>query len=340
MTTAADQFVVEHLYFLSELKKFQQNKQLKSVLTETHNKLQLKGIINHTAYSQKEKVIFIWSKYKKTIAVAASIALIVSLFSATIITFFSHNKQNNIKPLVEKLKEQDDKYKKLEKQIGNLNIEKNKTENKPRVESKFRATGFLIDVNNNYVITNAHVLSEAKNQLFVENNKGEQYQVETVYTNIDNDLAILKIIDNDFKKLSPLPFTVKKSNADLGDQVFILGFPKQEIVYSEGYVSARNGYQMDTLYYQLNTSAHEGNSGSPVINKYGELVGVISSMETNTEGVVYAVKSENILNAINEMKKVKENSNIKIISRPVLRNLDRVSQIKRVQDYVFMIKGN
>jgi S1-C subfamily serine protease len=97
---------------------------------------------------------------------------------------------------------------------------------------------------------------------------------------------------------------------------------------------------MDTLYYQLNTSAHEGNSGSPVINKYGELVGVISSMETNTEGVVYAVKSENILNAINEMKKVKENSNIKIISRPVLRNLDRVSQIKRVQDYVFMIKGN
>ena len=40
------------------------------------------------------------------------------------------------------------------------------------------------------------------------------------------------------------------------------------------------------------------------------------------------------------MRKVKENENIKITSNPILRKTDRITQIKKVQDYVFMIKGN
>jgi len=336
-----DQVVAEHIYFLQEINKFSDHKQLKYRIQETANTLEQEGIISRMPFTGKSKVIYLWNRYKKTIAVAASIAVIVSVFTATIIAVFNPGKHANIKPLVEKLKEQDVKYKKLATQIDKLNNANTPTApEKPRLESKFRATGFMIDVNNNYLVTNAHVLTEAKNHLIVENNKGDQFVAETVYINNDNDLAILKIIDPDFKKLAPLPFSIKHNNADLGESVFILGYPKQEIVYNEGYVSAQNGYQMDTIFCQLSTIANEGNSGSPVLNKNGELVGVISSMETNSEGVVFAIKSSNIFHAIDEMKKVKENDNIKITSKPILRKTDRVTQIKKLQDYVFMIKGD
>ena len=243
-------------------------------------------------------MVYLWTRYKRTIAVAASIAGIVSIVSASLISALSSkNKENNIKPLVEKIKQQDDKYRSLEKkivQIGKMNTAATTVVTKPRLEAKFRATGFLVDAGNNFIVTNAHVIKEMKHRLIVENNKGEQFSAESVYVNLDNDLAILKITDPDFKKLPPMPYTIRKTNANLGEQIFMLGYPKQEIVYGEGYISAKNGYQMDTIYCQVSTSANEGNSGSPVINKYGELVGIITSTETSSEGGVYAIKYSNI----------------------------------------------
>jgi serine protease Do len=339
-----DQLVVENLFFLNQLDAFQKRKKLRRSINETVSKLVSEGVIKSASnINQGTKIIQLWSKYKKTIAVAASIAAIVSLLSVGIVSIFTGSKNNNIKPLVEKLLEQDNKYKNLEQKIdkikSNNGTEKTK-EKQPILESKFRATGFLIDVNNNYLITNAHVLDEATHNIVVENNKGEQFKAKSVYINPEFDLAIIKIEDIDFSKLPPAPFGIRKGNADLGDAIFMLGFPKQEIVYGEGYISAKNGYQMDSVFCQLSTMANEGNSGSPVINKNGELIGVISSREANAEGVVFASKSKNIYKAISEANEKLEKDKIKITSNPILRKTDRVTQIKKVQDYVFMIKGN
>ncbi len=335
-----DQLFVECTYFLDQLDQFGNQQALKKSIRETVDKLKQQGIIKNSPLSPKSKIIYLWNQYKRTIAVAASIAIIISFLSSSIFSFFTNVKVNNLRPLVEKIREQDVKYKKLETKVNQINTSDNTTPAKSKLESNFRATGFMIDVNNNYLVTNAHVLTEATHHLVVENNKGEQFAAEAIYSDNQNDIAILKIIDQDFKKLAPLPFSIKKSTCELGEPIFTLGFPKQEIVYGEGYISAKNGYQMDSIFYQLSTLANEGNSGSPVINKNGELVGVLSSKEESSEGVVFAIKSYNIFSVVNTLKKLPSFENIKITTNPILRKTDRVTQIKKIQEYVFMIKGN
>ena len=262
-----DQSVVEHLFFLNELNKFGSTKNFKHSLHEVETKLANEGFVFRKPLAGKAKLVQLWGKYKRTVAVAASIACVVSLFIASLISTVTNQKNSNIKPLVEKINEQAVKTRQIENKINQLQADATVPVEKPRVSSKFRGTGFLVDVNNNYIVTNAHVASEGKNQLIIENNKGEQFAADAVYVDVARDLAILKIKDPNFKKLPPVPFVIRRSNAGLGEQVYMLGFPKQEIVYGEGYVSAKNGYQMDTIYCQLNTAANEGSSGSPVINK-------------------------------------------------------------------------
>lgn len=336
-----DQAVVEQMFFINELHHFSDTKNFKYKLHDVESKLVDEGFISKQVLKGKAKIIQLWSKYKRTIGVAACIAGLVSLLIAGITSAVTTTKETNTKLLVEKLDATDNKTKQLERKINQIvAASTTPVTGKLTLDAKFRATGFLIDANNNFIVTNAHVVSEAKNHLVVENNKGDQYIARVVYVNYANDLAIIKITDSSFKKLSPMPYSIKKSSADLGEQVFILGYPKAEIVYGEGYVSAKNGYKMDTLYCQLTTSANEGNSGSPVITKNGELMGIITSSETNADGVVFAVKSANIYRAVDSIKKMPDYKNIKVNSAPSLKGLDRVDQIKKMEDYVFMIKGN
>jgi hypothetical protein len=71
---AVDQLVVEHTFLLHELDKQSNIKAYKHSLYEVENKLTEEGMISKSQLSAKAKVIFLWKKYKRNIAVAASIA--------------------------------------------------------------------------------------------------------------------------------------------------------------------------------------------------------------------------------------------------------------------------
>lgn len=329
-----DQLVVEHTYFLQGLQTYGSIKTFKHSLTEVESKLISEGLIGLTTVYGKAKIVLLWKKYKRNIAVAASIAAFISvLASGLMVTVTRKFGNENYRVLVDQINKTNREVNKLK---SNSVIEKSAII-KPEVD--FRATGFLID-KKGYLVTNAHVISRMKN-IYIENRKGEFFKAEVLFSDKEVDLAILKITDTTFKPVSNLPYSIKKGNSELGEQFFTLGFPRNEIVYGEGYLSAESGSDGDSSAYQLNVSANPGNSGGPVINGNGEIIGIITAKDSKADGVVYAAKSKNIINLLEKLKKSDNQFHvIKTPNKTDLKKLDRVHQVKKMEEYVFMVVGN
>jgi serine protease Do len=332
---AIDQLVVEHTFLYHELDKQANIKAFKHSLYEVENKLTEEGIISKKQLTGKAKVVFLWKRYKRSIAVAASIAGIVSIVTTGLISSYNNNdkvEKSDISRLIAKVDKTQKDVAAIKDSINaNPDIIKNPSPD-------YRATGFLID-GKGYIVTNAHVVNRLKT-IFVENNKGRVFSAQAIYTDNSSDLAILKINDNDYKTIYNLPYSINKTNSNLGEQIFTLGFPRNEIVYGEGYVSAKSGNEGDSTAYQVSVSVNPGNSGGPVLNKKGEIIGIITSKNTSADGVVFAAKSKNIYKLLEAVKKAGDTANIKLPTNTGLKGLDREQQVKKMEEFVFMVVGN
>ena len=329
-----DQLAVEHTFFLHELERLGSRKSFNHILDEVENTLVNEGFIAKKQLKGKAKVIYLWNRYRRTITVAACIAVLVSVSTATIVSMYSEKKKDEIlTPLVNrKINELNGKINHIQNQLNNATAT---ITPKPKFTANFTATGFLID-GRGYLATNAHVINNAKN-LIVENKAGEQFTAIPIYVNKNTDLAILKVTDTAFRKINALPYSFRKTSAGLGMPIFTLGYPREEIVYGEGYLSAKSGYSGDTTSYQISISVNPGNSGGPVINKSGEVIAIITSKEKNADGVVFAIRSKNIYKALEE---IRSDVSIKLPSASAIKGMDRENQIKKIEDCVFMVKGN
>lgn len=329
-----DQLVVEHAFFLNGLDTFGTTKAFKHNLHEIEAKLIEEGVIGQSPLNGKAKLVSLWKKYQRNIAVAASIAGFISLLATSVMVTYTKNIGNEkYQVLVDQLNKTNREVSKLKWKEQGVGIVK------PSPVVDFRATGFLID-GKGYLVTNAHVISRMKN-IYIENKKGEFYRAEALYMDKIVDLAIIKITDTAFKTVINLPYSIKKGNSNLGEHFFTLGFPRNEIVYGEGYVSAKSGNDGDSTAYQLTVSANPGNSGGPVINHNGEIIGIITAKDSKADGVVYAAKSKNIITMLEKLKML--DIKYQVIKTPVnsdLKRLDREQQVKKMEEFVFMVVGN
>ena len=197
-------------------------------------------------------------------------------------------------------------------------------------------TGFFIS-RDGYLITNYHVIKNPKG-IGITQNFETIYDVTIVATDVINDIAILQIRDPEFKQLpNPIPYTLKSSLAQQGDDCFTIGYPLIEAMGKEpkltkGIISALTGFHGNESQYQITATAFGGNSGGPLFDKQGNIIGVVSATLGNRETVTYAVKTNSILNLINSLP-----------NKPALPRTNKISrkslplQVSQIRDFVCFI---
>lgn len=333
-----DQMVVEHTFFLQQINRFDEGKKFKALLNDTHVDLAQRGVIQSPKLQGKAKIVYLFKKYKRTTAIAASIAGITALTISAIIWQLSpvgpknQVTQQDVQRLNRKIEVLAQENVKTQQAVQNLEH----TTGKSEIVYRPGGTGFLVDAKG-YLVTNYHVIEGAK-YVAVQNNAGKELAVTIVHIDQKKDLAILKINDTAYKA-SGIPYTIRKNPGDIAESIYTLGYPKNDIVYGQGYLAARTGKDGDTLTCQITVAANPGNSGGPVFNQKGEVIGVISTKQKTVEGAVFAIQSKYLLQVIEDLKK-QEKTEIKLSSGSTLKDMDRVQQVKKISDYVYMVKVN
>ncbi|RZK15572.1 MAG: serine protease [Flavobacterium sp.] len=324
-----DHKVVSHKVFLHTMEEYAQQSLLKEQLESIHSEIDVDNLVSKFA-PHPSRVVQLWRKHKSAIAVAASFIVLsfVSIYS------IQHNSQ------------QADKFVQLSKNVTNAVktqnnlIRKISSDNLPANKQSnpgnFGGTGFAVSTNG-YIATNLHVIKDA-DSVYIQNSDGESFKVKVVHRDPEYDIAILKIDDKHFKNLSALPYTIKKNSTGVGENVYTWGYPKDDAVLGEGYVSSKSGFIGDTTQYQVAIPLNPGNSGGPLLDNNGNLVGIISGKETSAEGASFAIKSKYILEAMRAIPQDSLGKKLTVNKKSVLSGMKRAKQIEKLQDYVFMIK--
>ena len=284
---------------------------------------------------QSGQIRSLWRTYRTTLAVAASVAIITTFGS---IFLYRSYQQGH--------RQQEDQYSQLSKEIQAVKSSQKRLINDITGRSQAMSanpaqvsgSGFLLTPDG-YFVTNNHIVRDA-DSVYVQSAKGEVYKARIVYADLAHDLAVLQLCDdNAFRPMPPIPYTFEARTSDLGERVFTLGYPREEIVYGEGYLSSGTGYGGDSVAYQVAISVNPGNSGGPLLDEKGNVIGIISGKQTTSEGVSFAVKSNYLLEAINGIPvDSRKGQPLRLSRKNTLAYLPRKQQIKRMQDYVYQVK--
>jgi len=189
-------------------------------------------------------------------------------------------------------------------------------------------SGFVI-TQNGYIITNHHVIKNSS-RIKVKAG-GELLDAKVVSSDRLNDIALLKVDAN----LTPVIFA-SATSAKLGDTVFTVGFPMPSIQgtdpkVTKGVISSLKGIKDDVTSYQIDAAVQPGNSGGPLANERGRVIGVIVARLNNrlAQNVNYAIKKvyvEALLSTCPEAKKL-----IPVATNDEKRNIPFVDAVESVK---------
>ena len=165
-------------------------------------------------------------------------------------------------------------------------------------------TGFFLS-KEGYIVTNNHVIENAQNGNIkitgVNEDYHKSYRARIEVTDKQNDLAIIKIIDS--LPQIDIPYTFKFTTSSVGEECFVLGYPLissmgKDIKLTNGIISSKTGFDGNISQYQISAPVQPGNSGGPLFDKNGNIIGIVQAKHTQAENAGYAIKASYIRNLV------------------------------------------
>lgn len=208
-------------------------------------------------------------------------------------------------------------------------------------QSIWTGTGFAL--NNGYIVTNWHVADGAQTiHIYgVQGDFTKKYLAEVVAKDKTNDLAILKVSGDGFSGFGTIPYKIRTNTANVAEEIFVLGYPMtstlgNELKYTDGRISALSGYEGGVSNYQISAPVQPGNSGGPLFDNNGNVVGIVCAKIDNTvaQNVGYAVKTSYLKNLIETM----HINNILPSNSQMDSYKERTAKVEAVRNFIFFIK--
>lgn len=204
-------------------------------------------------------------------------------------------------------------------------------------------SGFFID-KRGYIATNYHVIEDGKTiqATFIRDGKVEHWPVKVILSDKQNDLAILEIDSPQFPPMPDIPYALTTSVKDTGSEVFTLGYPMadimgEEVKFTDGKISSKTGIQGDVTVYQISVPIQPGNSGGPLFDAKGDVVGITSSGLNRdyfkAENVNYAIKSSYLKALIDAMP-----TPLALLKGIGIADLPLTEKIKKIQPFVVYLQ--
>lgn len=192
-----------------------------------------------------------------------------------------------------------------------------------------------------YLLTNNHVIDGAKTVQIkgIGNDFTTLYAADVIAKDIDLDLAVLKLKNQNIV-FENVPYHISDEISAQGTKSLALGYPMttsmgEEIKITEGIINAKSGYKGTLTQYQFSAAVQPGNSGSPLFNENGDVIGVINAKLRDAEGVGYALKSSYLLTFLKNV------DNLQLDKGEVapLNAMPLSEKVAKLKGFIFIVKA-
>lgn len=322
-----------HKQLISTMQQYEKRNQLSALLKTVHQQ-EIGKEAKYIALHKKETVA---QKYGKTLAVAATVGVVAVLGTIMLLGmggYLLKKQSSDITDLKRNIFEIKSSQSAIIEGIKNVKNKANKRY--ASAPANVEGTGFSLN-NKGYFITSWHMIKEA-DSIFVENTQLERTSAKLIAADPSTDIAILKIENDSVIKTLQVPYTIITNETQIGEKVYTLGYPRKDVVYGEGSISALSGYNNDASMYQVSVPVNPGNSGGPLLDENGNVIGIIRGKVVTAEGTGFAIKSNYIKQLIDSLKEDNIKKDLTFSNRKnTLKSLKRSEQIKRLQPFVLNV---
>lgn len=140
------------------------------------------------------------------------------------------------------------------------------------------------------IVTNAHVISDP-GHVVIKTYGGEQYSAYVIGMDKEQDIAVLGVADTEF---SYLP-AADPAGMNIGDDVYAIGAPKSmSYTLTKGVISAKERQIGNYSYIQIDAAINEGNSGGPLLDDSGRVIGMNTLKLSDSEGIGMAIPIKSV----------------------------------------------